>query len=166
MASLADLPGVAEQLLQDFAAQLTEQGVTLPPRQYRTPGAMVPWDGEQFTVSLIGIDQGQPGGQVTVTVVPQALALYAQFSLNLVRKVAILNVESFAASQVPSAAALDSSGEQLISDAQQLILAASQLHLRYQVTGPGEGFVIGPLQPVGPEGGLAGSRLLVGLSLS
>jgi hypothetical protein len=166
MASLLDLPGFAEQVLSDFAAQLTGQGISVPERQYVTPGSMIPWDGEQFTVTLMGIDQGQPGQGQAQSQVPQAVAYYASFSLNLIRKVPVISTEGFAAQSVPTAEDLDASGQTFIADAAALILAASRIHTAYLETPPGEGFVAGPLQPVGPEGGLAGSRLLLTVSLS
>ena len=166
MASLQDLPGVADQFLALFAAQLTAQGVELPARQYRAPGSMIVWDGEQLTVCLMGIAQGQPGLAFAQTYVPEALNVYASFSINLVRAITVMNTEGFEAMEIPTAGATDADGVTLINDAQALILAASEIHRKYAITGPGEGFVIDGLQPLGPEGGLAASRLLISVSLS
>lgn len=166
MASLLDLPGVAEQLLSDFASQLTENGVALPERQYRSPGSMVVWDGEQFTVSIMTSAQGQPGIGQPHSVVPQAVVYYATFSLNLVRAIAVINTEGMAEAEIPTADEMDEDGVSLMADASALIYAASQIHQQYLVTAVGEGFAVEGLQPVGPEGGLAGNRLLVSLSLS
>lgn len=166
MASITALPAFAEQVLAAFKAQLTVQAVSLPERQYVTPGSMVPWDGEQLTVSLMGIDQGHPGAGQAASVIPETATFYASFSVNLIRKVPIINTEGFAAGEVPTAEDLDASGQGLVGDAAALILAGSQVHLARVLVGPGEEMVIGPLSPVGPEGGLAGSRLLVSVSLS
>jgi hypothetical protein len=127
---------------------------------------MVAWDGEQLTVSLMGIDQGKPGGSVSTNVIPQALMLFASFSVNLIRAIPTIGTEGFAAGEVPTPEDLDASGQQLLDDAAQLVLAASAFHQAYLLTDPGMDMVIGPLSPVGPEGGLAGSRMLVSVSLS
>lgn len=166
MAGLQDLPGVAEQILSLFADQLADQRVALPARRYVAAGSMIVWDGEQMTVCLMGISQGQPGQAFGATYVPEALNLYATFSVNLVREITVINTEGFAAMEIPTAQEQDADGRATISDAQALIIAASQIHRQYLLTGPGEGFVIDGLQPVGPEGGLAATRLLISLSLS
>ncbi|HWF25174.1 MAG TPA: hypothetical protein VG275_06995 [Solirubrobacteraceae bacterium] len=165
-ASLTDLSGFAARVLSAFDAQLAQQGVSLPSRQYVTPGSMVPWDGEQLTVSLMGIDQGRPGGTVTTSIVPQATIFYASFSVNLIRAIPTINTEGFSAGETPTAEDLGASGGQLLDDAAQLVLAASAFHQAYLLSDPGVDFVVGPLSPVGPEGGLAGSRMLLSLSLS
>jgi hypothetical protein len=166
MASLQDLPGVAEQFLAVFGAQLTAQGVTLPDRQYVAAGSMIVWDGEQLTACLMGITQGHPGAAFAQTYVPEALNLYASFSVNLVRKISVVNTEGFAGMEIPTAAELDADGQTLIADAQALILAASEIHRAHLLTGPGEDYVIDGLQPLGPEGGLVASRLLISVSLT
>lgn len=166
LASLPELPAFALQVLADFASRLAQLGVEVPERRYRTPASMIPWDGEQFTVSLMGIDQGRPGAAQAQSVVPQAAIFYASLALNLIRAVPILNVEAFAEQEIPTAEDLDGSGEQLLGDAAALVLAATEFHQSYVLADPGVDLVIGPLQPVGPEGGLAGSRMLLSFSLS
>lgn len=166
MASLQALPAVAEQLLSLFAAQLTSQGVTLPERRYVAPGSQIVFDGEQMTVCLMGMAQGQPGQGYGQTMVPEALTIWASFSVNLVREVSVVNTEGFAAMEIPTMAEQDADGQAAIGDAQALILAASAVHRSYALTGPGEGFVIDGLQPIGPEGGLVANRLLISVSLS
>ena len=166
MASLQTLPAVAEKILSLFTAELTAQGVTVPSRRYVTPGGLIPWDTDQLTVSLMSVDQGQPGIGDTTTMIPQAVVFYASYSVNLIRAIPVVNTEGFAGTQLPTAAELDESGQQLQTDAGALLLAAAAIHIGYTLTDPGQGFVIGPLQPVGPEGGLAGSRLMLTISLS
>jgi hypothetical protein len=166
MASLTELPAVAQRILDLFSAQLSEQGVVIPARCYVAAGSMIVWDGEQMTVALMGITQGQPGVGYAQTYVPEALNLYASFSVALVRSVATISTEGFAGVEVPTAAQQDTDGQATIADAQALVTAASAIHVGHLLTGPGEGFVIDGLQPLGPEGGLAASRLLISLSLS
>ncbi len=166
MASLQDLPGVAEQILALFAAQLTEQGVSLPERQYVAAGSLIVWDGDQMTVALMNVGQGQPGQAFAQTMIPEAVTFFASFSVNLVREIQVVNTEGFAAMEIPTAEEQNTDGQATIGDAQALILAASAIHRAHRLSGVGEGFVIDGLQPVGPEGGLAASRLLISVSLS
>lgn len=167
MASLLDLPGAGRLMLAAFAAQLAAQGVALPDRQYLAPGSLIVWDGEQLTVCLMSIDQGDPGMTIASTFIPPTAAHYqAAFSVNLVRKVAVINTEGFAGVEIPTAAQLDVDGGALVADAAALILAGQAIHEAGTLTDGGQGCVIGPLAPLGPAGGLAGSRLLITLSLS
>jgi hypothetical protein len=166
MASLTDLPGLAEQILAVFGAQLTALDVDLPERQYVAAGSQIVWDGEQMTVALMGITQGQPGLGQASTMVPQRITTYATFSVNLVRSVTVINTEGFTLGEIPTADEQDADGKHTITDAQALMLAGISLAENHLLAGVGEGFVIDGLQPLGPEGGLVASRLLVSLSLS
>ena len=167
MASLQDLPGVADQLLAIFGAQLVELGVQLPARQYRNPSSLVAWDGEQFTVSLMGIAQGQPGRMIGQTIrPPQALHFYASFALTIVRLVSVINTDGFADVEIPTASEIDADGVTTLSDAQALILAASRVYGQHSITSPDEGYEIAGVTPVGPEGGMAGNRLIVNLTVN
>lgn len=168
MASLQDLPGTAEKILTVFSQQLDSLGVELPERRYVAPGSMIVWDGEQMTVALMSIDQGHPGVAQTQATHPRARVLYATFSVNLVRSVSALgDTGPFAdGGGVPDTDTMDADGKQGVGDAQALILAADAAAKGYLLTGPGEDLAIGPLQPLGPEGALMASRLLLSLSLA
>lgn len=167
MASLADLPGTAAQILAAFVTQLKAQkGFSLPERRYVAPGSQIVWDGEQFTVALMGIDQGQPGAGFGGSFVPEASNFFVQFSVNLVREVQALQADGPGLGMVPSDGEMDEDGQTSLGDATVLMLAATAIHQAYVITGPGEGMVIGPLQPLGPEGGLVATRLLLSLSLT
>ncbi len=170
--SLQNLPGGAQAIWTAFAAQLTSLGVSLPERQYRAAGSMIVWDGEQFTVALMGIDQGDPGLAIGQSFTPPTAAHYhAAFSVNLVRHITVVSTEGFADMSIPSAVEQDADGTNLLSDAAALIIAAQQIHQQCStqpggIVDPGQGFLIGPLAPLGPEGGLAANRLLITVSLS
>lgn len=166
MASLKTLPADAEKLLSLFVQQLKTLGITVPDRVYVTPGSMLAWDGEQLTVTLMGIDQGKPGVAQTQTMHPSTRILYASFAVNLMRAVSTLNDMAPLDGAVPDAATLDAEGQTLVGDAAALILAADAIHASGKFVQVGVDFAVGPLQPVGPEGGLSGSRLLVSVSLS
>ena len=161
MASLTNLPGLADQILAAFAAQLTAQGVDLPERQYRQAGSMPVWDGEQLTTGLMGIAQGQPGIGHQQTFAPEALNLYATFFVLLVRSVQVISTEGFASMEIPTPDQQDADGVTAMTDAQALVIAASEIHQQYLLTEPGEGFVIDGLQPLGPEGGMAATLSLI-----
>ena len=160
--SLADPASTADELLTQFAAALTSLGVTLPQRQYRAPGQVIVWDGEQMTVALMGVDQGQPGQTFGQSFVPAAANYHLVFSVNLVREIA--GMTDLGTEGIPDAATMDSDGLATMGDAAALIKAAQQIHQTYMVTDPGMGFVVGPLQTLGPEGGLAACRLLLTMS--
>jgi hypothetical protein len=170
--SLSNLPSGAKQIWTAFAAALTELGVSLPERQYRAAGSMIVWDDEQFTVALMGIAQGQPGVEFGGTYIPPSAATYhASFSVNLVRKITVFRDEGTGDMEIPTPEQQDSDGANLMSDGAALILAAQAIHEACSqapggIVDPGQGFVIGPLAPLGPEGGLAANRLLISLSLS
>jgi hypothetical protein len=166
MASLANLPATADLILALFTAQLKAQGVHLPDRQYRQAGSQPVWDGEQLTTGLMGIAQGQPGLAYPQTFVPEALNLYATFFVLLIREIVVINTEGFTGMEIPTALEQDADGVALISDGAQLVIAASAIHLARSLVENGEGFVIDGLQPLGPEGGLSGSRLLLSVSLT
>lgn len=165
--SLQNLAGGANQIWAAFATELEALGVILPERQYRAAGSMIVWDGEQFTVALMGIDQGDPGvAQGTTFIPPSAAHFHAAWSVNLVRTITTMASEGFVDMEIPTAAEQDADGVSLMGDAAALLLAAQAVHESGAVTDPGQGFVIGPLAPLGPEGGLAANRLLITLSLS
>lgn len=166
MASLTNLPGTAEQILQLFAAQLSLQDVQLPERQYVQPGSMPVWDGEQLTAGLMGLAQGQPGIAHATTFVPEAISFYATFFVLLIREIHVISTEGFTAMEIPTAEQLDADGQMLIGDGGQLVLAASQIHQARVLVANGEGFVIDGLQPLGPEGGMVANRLLLSVSVS
>lgn len=170
MASLADLPAVLERALDLFSSQLLGQGVEIPERRYVQAGSMPVWDGEQMTVGLMGIAQGQPGHGYAGTFIPEALNLYATLFVLVIRPVASIQDDGTAEMEIPTAQEQDEDGKSLAADAQALVLAASNIHRASMtgqgLTGPGEGFSIDGLQPLGPEGGMAGNRLLLSISLS
>ncbi len=168
MASLADLPGAAQSILEAYASQLAAQGVVLPERQFVAAGSDLVWDGEQLSVNLVSIAQGQPGaGWGGGYFPPSAVQYHASWVINLVRVTSALNVDApFAEGMVPSAEQLNAAGANAVSDAQAMIMATSAIAVGYMVTGPGETFVMSALQTVGPEGGMAATRLLLEIALA
>jgi hypothetical protein len=174
VAKLADLGGAAEKILAAFVAQLEAQGVELPERQYRAPGSQIVWDGEQLTVRLLGLHQGQPGAEIGFGMHPAAVNVNAQFAADLVRAVpgSTLGLDGSLDELLPSAEQIDPEGAVLLADASALLKAATAISLAdydstgtaYGVVFPGESMVVGPLQTVGPEGGMAATRLTISLT--
>ncbi len=161
------LGSAAQNLLEQFAAELAKiDGFEVPASQYVASG-LVSWDGESLTVRLGSIDQGQPGapfGGTYVGVV--ATQLWATFYVQILRETAGLTGEGFAPDMTPSPDVLDVYGQTALSDAGALAQAAIAVHAAYSVTGAGEGFVVGPVTPLGPDGGISGMQLAVHVSLT
>ena len=160
------LPAGAQNLLEQFATELAALGIDVPPAQYVASGTPA-WDGESLTVYLGGISQGQPGAPFGGTFqVAAATVLWATFYVQILRETAALYGEGWATDMTPSAEVLGEAGLQLTGDAAALAQAAIAIHGHYLATGPGEGFVIDSVNLLDPDGGLAGSRLALHLSLS
>jgi hypothetical protein len=165
VASLAGLPQTAAKLLADFIAQLEQLDVEIPERRYVASTPIPVWDGEQLTVSLSGMSQGQPGAGFGGTFHPSALNQFAQFAVQIVRKVSVLQADGPFRSTIPTGDEINADGLVTMGDAAALWTAAARLHFTYAEGMPGTGFEVGPLQTVGPEGGLAGVRLLLSLTV-
>lgn len=167
MASLTDLQGAAEELLTAFVGQLQTQGVDLPDRRYVAPGQLIPWDDEQLTVNIQRLIQGQPGVSFQGSFQPPAAATFsAQFAVSLCRRIPVIEQEAPFPMEVPTNDTLDVAGMETMTDCAALLIAAQAIHQAHTLTGPGEGFAIDECAPLGPEGGIAASRLLLTLSLT
>lgn len=153
---------IAPAALAAFVTQLETQQVQIPERQYVAPGNLIPWDGEQLVVVLQQVGQGQPGQPNIQSYIPGVENLTAQFAVAIVRVIPALGE---AAGMVPTDDEMTEAGISAMSDAQALIQAAIAIHASQMLTGLGKGFSIGPCATVGPEGGLAGHRLLFEVSL-
>lgn len=164
MAALADLYGTAAKLLSLFESELTGLGISLPDRRYVSPGQIPAWDGEQLTVNLIGVAQGQPGMPLATSFSPTAAHYHAQYGLSLLRAVPVIESEGPLMLQVPDGEQITEASSEILGDAAALVKAGQRIHQSYLATSAGEGFMF-ELQTVGPEGGLAGHRLLVTLSV-
>ena len=163
----------ATSLLALFVAQLTTVSLdpanafTLPQAQFVAPGSDVSWDSESLTVWLQDIGQGQPGAQFSGTYMPASVTnLYATFNVQILRAVAGLSGGGGIDQMMPEPEALMASALVTLNDAEQLLKAAVAIHANYSFTGPGEGYVIGPITPVGPEGGLVGTRCPIQVSVT
>ena len=163
---LPTLAADAQDLLEQFAQQLDDLGVVVPPSQYVGSG-IIAWDGESLTVTLGTIGQGQPGMPIGTTFIPGDVSvMWATFYVQIIRIAPALSGEGFTSDLTPSPETLGGAGQEAVNDGRALVQAAIAIHASYSATGPGEGFVIGPLMPLGPEGGLSAMRLQIDVSLA
>lgn len=164
---LTELDRSAANLLEQFATQLAAiDGFDLPETQYVVP-ANAPWDGPALAVELGPIVQGQPGMPIaTGFIVAQVSNFTATFYVQLLREVPGLSVQGQIIEMIPDSDVMFAAGEAYMRDSSALIQAAIAVHAAFTATSPGEGFVIGPLVPLGPFGGLVGQRLSLEFSLS
>ncbi len=163
--NLGGLAAAAENLLGLFATELTALGVEVPEAQYVGSG-LIPWDGESLTIYLGDIGQGQPGAPFSGTPQPAAVTvLRCTIWVQLCREHPSL-YDAGARLMLPDPPALDTAGQTSVLDAASLMQAAMAIHATYSATGPGEGFAILGVQPLGPEGGLAAMRLGLDMSLA
>ena len=166
MASLRDLGATAQKILAAYIAEL-EPLIEVPERRLVAAGNVAVWDGEQLVVNLQAILQGQPGAPFVQTYTPTAINLFAQYGVQLVRAVPVTAVDNGPfPTQVPSAEELSESGIAAMDDAGALTLATVAIHQAHTITGPGEGFVIDSVDTLGPEGGMAATRVALNISLT
>lgn len=157
----------AAVLLDAFSEQLQAQDIIVPDRAYVAPGGQVAEDGDQLVIALQQIGQGQPGRPDPGTYVPGAEILMAQFSVQLIHAIPALHREGSVDMMIPSSEDLGESGVRLVGEAEALVNAAMNIHASQLVTEGGlQGFSVGPCVPIGPDGGMAGSKLIVDISLS
>lgn len=165
MAKLRDLGGEAARLLELFVEQLTALEVAVPETRYVSPGSIPAWDGEQLTVNILRVEQGQPG-------VPQGgtmfrAVFFATFGISIIREVPALYGDGQpGVAMIPNPADLQVAGSASFDDAAALILAATAIHESYVYGDPQEGFEIGPVTSLGPQGGLAGQQIQLAITVS
>lgn len=167
--SLTDLAAAGKLVLSAFVEQLEAQNITVPGRRSVNPGSGaqgIAWDGEEISVGLVTIHQGQPGAAFAGTQNPAAAVLFAQWAVLLLRKVPALAGNTTGGASVPTAAQLDKAGQANLTDVAALTKAALAIHAAYMFNPPGVGFAFDEVVPMGPEGGLAGARLLLSASLT
>ena len=161
----ANFGASCEALLNAFATHLTGQGIDVPERLYVGPGIMA-WDGESMSLYLGTINQGEPGAPIGTAFIPGlATHMSATIYIQLLRVVSALTYEGMAPEMIPGTANLNADGVLTMGDALGLMKAAIDIHSENVATDPGQGFTIGPITPLGPAGGLAGTRLALTVSL-
>ena len=171
MASLTDLPGSAQAMLDSFTVELEARGVVLPKDQfgqsvrYIAPGigTLFAWDKPCLALVFDSAQQGIPGTPSAGNLNAWELTFSATFNLVLLRDVATLNESTI----LPMSESITADATVTMTDGMHLLLAAVAVKAN-----PPEydhrqlPFVIGSVMSVGPEGGIAGNLLQVTVVLS
>ena len=116
------------------------------------------WDCDQLTVSLVGVSQGQPGQQVSTSQRPGLETQWVTYLVQLVRCVPGFTDED---DNIPTSDELDASAATLMADADALWTALEDVRTSGVLFRASRGGAIGPLVPVGPQGGMAGHSIRV-----
>jgi hypothetical protein len=157
----AALVNAATNLLGLVSASLTEAGVSVPARSYIAPGGSVAADGEQLVVVLSKIEEGQPGmpggGYNVSPMTFNSLTL----AVSLLRPVPTIKNGTAGKVSIPSASQLNAAGTLMMTDSIALWNAARSIKANPSLLGlaPNQPFVLGPLTPYGPDGGIAGHTM-------
>lgn len=165
--NLSTLGTSAQELLDALIEELEKiPGYVQPPSSYVAAGE-VPWDGESLCLYLGATGQGQAGEPATQNVVSvKAMYSTVEVYVQLIRPVSSFG---YFASQSPMPASddqLNAEGIQAFNDAGALILAATMVKKRRQIVKSSQAsFVIGAINPIGPQGELSAVRLSLTLTI-
>lgn len=161
---MPDLPDVAERLLQLIVATAKQAEISLPERQYVAPGigGAEAWDGAQLTVALLSLDPTSAAVQSTGAgggsrgwFGPPSATLRAE----IVRDTPTVTDDGlYLAAEVYHA-----SGMAAMADAALLSTVRGLVPATFG--DDGRTVRLGQVLPAGPEGGLAGTVLVVTLDL-
>lgn len=156
------LSAAAEYLLALVTAEITAAGVVVPKVSYVNPGGLVAADGEQLVVALAQMNEGQPGIPGGGFIPAPMQFRYVEFHVLLLRKVAALSGNVQGKNSIPSSAAMNASGVQILDDGMALWTAGQNIKAKQELTGAlNQPVMVGPMTAYGPEGGLAGSQLTI-----
>jgi hypothetical protein len=159
---LTELPSTAQALLEAFAKELIslDPEFNLPDYQYVGTGEIA-WDCPALVVYCGPITLGKPGapdGQATYI---DSTMIYATLYVELIRAVATEGYygTAFGESNVPDVADLNDDGMQAVKDAAFLMQAANNIKAQQTIVSKAIASTSQTVVPVGPQGGLAASRL-------
>jgi hypothetical protein len=155
-----DVLGAGTNLLEAIKAVFALMDVRLPERVGLVPGGSVAFDGDQLTVNFEGITRGIPGRPDSQWETPASTIQYMQFDVYLLRQVSVVK-DGGPAAVLPTPGQLAGDFTRLASDAANLWAAIVAIHASYAMVPAGVPIVYGPLESVGPEGGLSGSKCSV-----
>lgn len=158
------LKDIAQSILDVVAAELAEESIDVPERQYIHAGSIAhdlagEKCGEALIVSWSGLNQGSVraggGGQPNFPV-RCSMPTIATFTIVLLRCVPTISEVLIA----PKMTALQSSGESILEDAMTLTKIVIEKSLSKELTGMGCVLTgIGNVVPVGPFGAIGGTAL-------
>lgn len=163
-ASLANLAGYGSALLKAFQSALTDRGVTLPKTDtgvviaYTAPGAAVPFLSEGLVVNFVALRQGMAASGSIGYVQPAMVLSQAEYAVSLIREVSGYGGEGY---DTADELQMGADFNVLLADATALWLAGIAIiqDPRYGANlDPGVPFVFGGVSAIDPQGGLAGNR--------
>lgn len=161
---LSNLGQSCAELLDQYVEELTALGIAVPDVRYISAGE-VAWDCPSLTLYLGIGNSGEPGFADTRSFrVAREAHVSATFFVQILRMVSNIGPmgpwENF-----PAPTALQEDGETALKDAGGLLKSSILIFKSYKATGSGQSFAIGPVQSLGPNGGMAATRIRIDLSL-
>lgn len=141
-----------------LAAMVTEFGAALPARYYLAPGPLAAWDGEHLAVSCTQVLPGTSDSSARAGGLPSRHAGSMQipravYEARILRCVPTVDDSG----QPPSAAAIQAASEGILADLGLLLAGV----YRFLGDSPQGVATAGQADPLGPEGGLSGYRVVV-----
>ena len=137
-------------------------GVELPEQRYLAPGQAPPIEDEQFTVHLASITAGHPGTPVSQWQRTPAAFRTATWQILILRAISTQGTDG---SLLPDPIDVQGDAEATWTDAAVLQDLLEMAKVNRVLTRSGVPITISPVVPVGPDGGLAGTRATVGIAL-
>lgn len=165
MMKLLSLGESAEMLLDKFIEKMeTYPGWEKPQGSYVGAG-QIPWDGPGVYCSIGTTSLGQPGVPTSGNLqTPKVMFTTVTFYIMIIRNCASFGY--YTQNQPPYEGDLNREGIQSMNDVGALIQAAKDLRKDPDIVGNRQaGFTVGPVEPMGPEGGLSANRISVELSI-
>lgn len=153
------LYATARAVLDALTVAYQGDGIDLPERRYVTPGVQPAYDGEQVTVTVLALRNGQPGNETQVPRFACAGPLYASLRVEVIRCTPTVDEDGYA----PEAADLDASAMLVLSDVESLTRHLPGI--AQTIAGQGSPVLVANAVPVGPDGGYAGAQVDLDLPL-
>lgn len=158
---------VANHVLAELVDRLTIAGIDVPTRRYIHAGEIAhDFAGQDCVEALVvswgGTFQGQPGAEGGASPMRCAVPTTASYTIALLRCVPTMD----SMGNPPSAAQLQDSGEEILTDGMALAVAIIDAQLDGDLVPiPCSLVGLGDVSPVGPQGGVGGSvaQIVVGL---
>ena len=163
--SLTNLGASAQSLLDQFVTALTGLGVDLTEQAVYVSSGEIAWDGPSLTLYMGLGDSGEPGMGSDKSF---RAAIATHFSVTIFVQLSRMSPANGWNGPLltPIPSDLNDLGVEAFNDAGCLLKAANTIFGDYSSTRPGQSFVIGPVQSIGPLGGMSAMRVKIDLSLS
>ena len=153
---------LAVKLLGLVADGLTQQGITVPDRQYISPGADLVFDCEQLTVRMTRIIPGTQGTDSPVPAVThRKLRKSVELFVTLVRCVPTMHNDG----SPPTVAEYEPATQVLFNDAIALRITVEDIEHKHLLVPPNVPASVGQLSTVGPLGGFAANEMMYSVEI-